>query len=94
LDDYVLLSEVGDMSACKKKYIGDSLEYACKFWTRHLISSPSSGSLVIEVQREIYDFFEKHVLYWIEVLSILGHLGGAVYALNDIRKWYASVSFP
>ena len=33
MDDYVILSEVKDISTRRKDYIGDALEYACQFWT-------------------------------------------------------------
>jgi len=92
LEDYAFLKEVKDLDAFKKTDIGSSLEYACRFWTKHLASIPGNGPHTKQVQDEIEDVFTKNVLHWIEVLSILGHLGAAVYAINDIRQWYASVS--
>ena len=49
LGDKAVLSEVGDLSAQKKDYIGDTLEYACKFWTKYLLEIPSTDSHVKEV---------------------------------------------
>ena len=92
LDDYAVLSEVEDISALKKTCIGDSLEYACKFWTKHLANIPSNGPHVGRVQGAIEEFFTKRLLCWVEVLSITGCLGAAVYAVNDIRQWLISVS--
>ena len=92
LDDYTILSEVKDLSACQKDHIGDALEYACCFWTKHLLGIPSSGPNVEEVQKVIDDFFTTHLLFWIEVLSLTGNLKIGVYALNDIQQWYALVS--
>ena len=92
LDNYVVLSKVEDLTTLRETYIGSSLEYACRFWTRHLDSVPGHGPRVRRIQEAIEDFFTKQLLCWIEVLSIAGHLGVAVYAINEIRQWHASVS--
>ena len=92
LDDYAVLSEVKDISTYKKDHIGDALEYACHFWTKHLVEIPSSSPIVGEVQRAIDQFFTTHLLHWIEVLVLTRGLGAGVYAINDIEQWHVSVS--
>ena len=93
LDDYAVLSEVEDLPARREVCIGGSLEYACRFWTRHLANVPSDGPSSKRVKEVVEEFLTKRLLYWIEVLSIVGHLGVAVYAINNIREWYTSVSY-
>jgi hypothetical protein len=92
LDDYAILSEVKDLSTRKKDHIGDALEYACQFWTKHLLGVPSDSPCVQEVQGAIDQFFTTHFLYWIEVLVLVGNLDVGVYAINDIEQWYTGVS--
>ena len=92
LDDYAILSKVGDISALQKVYIGDSLEYACRFWTKHLLEIPGSSPYVEDIQREIDQFFTTHLPYWIEVLILTRNLDIGVYAMNDVEKWCSSVS--
>ena len=92
LDDHAVLSEVKDLSAQKKDYIGDALEYACQFWTAHLLGIPSTSSHVKEIQKAVDTFFTTHLLYWIEVLALIGNLEVGVHAINDIEQWYALVS--
>ena len=92
LDDHVVLSEVEDISACWRDHIGDALEYACHFWAKHLMEIPSSGPHVEEVQTAIDKFFTSCLLFWIEVLSLMKNLNVGIYALNDIQRWYTSVS--
>jgi len=92
LGDYAVLSEVMDLSTRKKDHIGEALEYACQFWSKHLLMVPSSGSHVGEVQKAFEEFFTRHLLYWIEVLALTENLGVGVHALNDIEQWYALVS--
>ena len=92
LDDYTTLSEVPDLSNLRKDCIGDALEYACCFWTKHLLRIPGSGPGIEEVQEAIEKFFTTGLLFWIEVLILLGKLDIGIYALNDIQQWYTLVS--
>ena len=92
LGDYVILSEVEDLADCRKDHIGDALEYACCFWTKHLLRTPSSGHSIREVQEAIDQFFTTCLLFWIEVLGLMEKLDIGVHALNDIQQWYTLVS--
>ena len=92
LDDHAVLSEVKDLSAQKKDHIGDALEYACRFWTKHLLGIPGTSSHVQEVQEAIETFFMTCLPYWIEVLALTRNLGVGVYAMSDVEQWYALVS--
>jgi hypothetical protein len=91
LDDYAVLSEVQDLSSQKQAYIGDALEYACRFWTKHLLEIPNSSPCAEDVQKAIDKFFTVHLLHWIEVLALTGNLGVGVYAMSDIEQWYSLV---
>ena len=93
LDDYAVLGEIDDLTTRVETCIGVSLEYACRFWTRHLASVPGDGPHAKRVEEAIGEFFTKCLLYWIEVLSLVGHLGVAVYAISEIRQWYISVGY-
>ena len=92
LDDYVSLSDVEDLPACRTAHIGAALEYACCFWTTHLVKIPVSSPDIEEVQKAISRFFKKHLLFWIEVLSLMGKLDAGVHGLNDMQQWYVLVS--
>ena len=91
LDDHVFLEKVGDLSARKAAYIGDTLEYACWFWTSHLMKTTISLG-VEEVHEAIDKFFTSCFLFWIEILSLTGNLGAGIYGLNEVQKWYTLVS--
>ena len=92
LDDYVILNRAKDLSTHWKFYIGDALEYACQFWTKHLLSVPRNNPCVQEVQEAIDQFFTIHLLHWIEVLVLVGNLNAGICAINDIGQWYLGVS--
>ena len=93
LDDYAVLTEVDDLSVRRETCIGSSLEYACRFWARHLASVPGDGTNIERVRGAIDEFFGKRLLCWVEVLSIVGHLGLAMHVINNVRQWYVSVSY-
>ena len=93
LDDYAVLSYGDDLSSQRKKHIGDALEYACQFWTKHLVKSPVSGCDTEKVQKAVDKFFTTHFLSWVEVLIIMRNLNIGVHSINDIQQWYASVSY-
>jgi len=92
LDDHAVLSEVKDLSDRQKAHIGDALEYACCFWTKHLLEVPGNSSCVEEVQKAIDNFFTTHLLVWIEVLALTRNLGVGVHAINDVEQWCNLVS--
>ena len=93
LDDHTVLTKVANASSFRKEYIGDALEYACQFWTKHLVEIPSSNSDIEEVHRAIDKFFKSCLLFWIEVLIVMGSLGTSVHAINNVQQWYISVSY-
>jgi len=94
LDDHTILSKVGDLATQRATCIGDSLEYACCFWTKHLAEVSGRRNCVEEVQRAINGFFPTGFLFWVEVLVLMGKLDIGVYALNDIQQWCVLVSHP
>jgi len=93
LDDHAVLSEIKDLPTQRATHVGDALEYACCFWTKHLARVSSSSSGVEEVCVAINTFFETELLFWIEVLVLMGKLDIGIYALNDIQQWCILVSF-
>jgi len=92
LDYYAILSDVEDLSGCRKDHIGDTLEYACCFWTKQLLCISGSCPGIEEAQEAIDKFFTTCLLFWIEVLSLMGKLDIGVHALNDVQQWYTWVS--
>ena len=92
LDDYTPLDKVEDLPTRRKAQIGDALEYACQFWTKHLVEIPNNSHNIKKVCKAVEEFFTTHFLFWIEVLIIMGRLDIGVYAINNIQQWYISVS--
>jgi len=93
LEDHAVLSDINGLPAQRRKYIGNALEYACHFWTKHLVRSASKNPDAEKVREAIDKFFMTHLLSWIEVLIIMGNLDVGVHSINDIQQWYNSVSY-
>ena len=92
LDDYAVLNDIKDLPDRRSACIGTALHYACTFWAKHLTKVPSGDSKVGEVKKSVDDFFNTNLLFWFEVLSLTRNLDVGIYAINDIRQWYISVS--
>ena len=84
LPETVKNSEVDDLHERTGKYISHALQYACKSWHNHLISRDTL--YVPKVVSALCHFLEKKVLFWLEVLSVLGALRDAVDALKVAVK--------
>ena len=93
LDDCTVLSNIQDLPTLRIPYIGNTLDYACHFWTKHLAKVSDISDGVEEVHQAINNFFSTGFLYWVEVLAHTGSLDISIYGLNDIEQWYMLVSY-
>lgn len=88
IPDYVLNSEVEDLSMKIRARIGEPLGYACRSWYKHLVLADRQTQAVASVLRQ---FLEDKFLFWLEVLSLLGAAGNAARALDAATKWLSEV---
>ena len=92
LDDDSDLREIENLPALRATYIGDALEYACRFWASHLSKVSTGSHDSQEVYKAIDKFFTTNLLFWIEVLVLTKNLDIGVYALNNVDQWHMLVS--
>ncbi|KAF9779596.1 hypothetical protein BJ322DRAFT_1221434 [Thelephora terrestris] len=90
LPEAVNNSQVEDLQERADKYISQGLQYACRFWHKHLVNEPTTKR--DEITSALYCFLEKKFLYWLEVLSVLGALRNAVDALKFVGEWSEDTS--
>jgi hypothetical protein len=74
-----------------KENISDALQYSSLYWSNHLCFTPDTG------ERRVWDklrkFFEgPYVLFWVEVLSIMGMLRFGIASLRELTSKLAKVS--
>ncbi|KAF9645962.1 WD40 repeat-like protein [Thelephora ganbajun] len=89
LPDYSLNSEVEDLETRISDRISDALRYACRSWHSHLTKTEGDATGVIFHLRV---FLEEKFLAWLEVVSVLGVVGGAIVALEQLIVWLHEIS--
>ena len=85
LPEAVKNSEVNDLQERIEQYISHPLRYACKSWHKHLADKNTTHTP--KITSALHHFLEKKFLFWLEVLSVLGVVKGAVDALEVAVKW-------
>ncbi|KAG8888572.1 hypothetical protein FRB98_007437, partial [Tulasnella sp. 332] len=75
------------LSAKIEEYISPALAYACLYWTDHLSEARTDSKESLEVDSLVEHFVEQKILYWIEVLSLLGKTKEAVILLRSADTW-------
>ena len=90
LPDYTLNSEVEDLEERINGRISVALRYACQSWHNHLTKTRGE---VTDVIPHLRVFLEENFLAWLEVVSVLGVVRGAVTALERLIHWLQEVCF-
>ena len=90
LPEYTLNSEVEDLQTRVESNISVALQYACQSWHHHL---PETGEDVPDIISSLGVFLKEKFLAWLEVVSVLGAVRGAVAALARLAPWLQKVRF-
>ncbi|KAK7001114.1 hypothetical protein R3P38DRAFT_3612589 [Favolaschia claudopus] len=80
---HVKNSDIFDLADRIRQDIPDDLAYAAQHWAYHLCAVDSSDEVLFELDK----FFQNSFLHWLEVLSLLGHVGGASEAMAAAEKF-------
>ncbi|PSS03508.1 hypothetical protein PHLCEN_2v3989, partial [Hermanssonia centrifuga] len=79
---YLLNDEIPDLQKRIDENIPSHLSYSCRFWARHLDIASTNGRIANpDVRRLLKAFVDENILFWLEVLSILGGVSPASPAL-------------
>ena len=67
----------------QKRIIPEAISYACVFWIEHvcLISTIED-----DVLNKIYNFLDKHLLHWMEVMAILECHDHTIRSIDNLMK--------
>jgi len=65
----------------KGKFLPTHVQYACRYWIDHLTRS----DLDLSENGQVYGFFGKHFLHWLESLSLMGSMPKGVASLTDLQ---------
>jgi len=90
LPDYALNSEVKDLETRIDDRINATLRYACLSWHNHLTRTEEC---IADVVSHLRTFLEQKFLAWLEVVSVIRAVGGAVAGLERLMAWLLEVRF-
>ncbi|KAF9784576.1 hypothetical protein BJ322DRAFT_980074, partial [Thelephora terrestris] len=88
IPDYSLNSDMEGLRSLGETTLGGALVYACRSWYNHLVTTEH---LVPDVLSALRRFLEENLLFWLEVLSVLGVVGDAARALTATMQWLNEV---
>ena len=87
LPDAVANHEVEDLQKRTEQYIDHALQYACESWHRHIVNLHTMPAHKVEIIPILHKFLEEKLLFWLEILSVLGTTRHAVDALEVAAGW-------
>ena len=87
LPDGVANSDVSDLKDRVERYTNPALRYACRSWHRHLVDRDTASVDRPEIISALHLFLERKLLFWLEVVSVLGAAREAVDALQATTNW-------
>jgi hypothetical protein len=90
LPEYALNSDVKDLPARVNSQVSIALQYACQSWRNHISEARVD---ITDIISNLRVFLEEKFLAWLEVVSALGDVGGAVVALEGLMGWLEEVRF-
>jgi hypothetical protein len=64
-----------------RQYLPPELQYSCRYWVQHLKKSQALSSVIEDVRQ----FLQKHLLHWVEAMSLLGLISEVVGMLDLLR---------
>ena len=61
------------------------IAYACEYWVEHLQAGRHACSDVVADEGKVHGFFQKHLLHWLEAMSLLQKMSEAILALQKLE---------
>jgi len=58
------------------------LQYACRYWVGHLEQSKKA----LKHQNDVHMFLRKHLLHWLEAMSLLGRMTEAIATITTLQS--------
>jgi len=90
-DSRLANADVKGLASRIKENITDALQYSSLYWSNHLCFTPDTD------EKRVWDMLRKffegpYVLYWVEVLSLMGKLGIGAPRLRELTSKLIKVS--
>lgn len=92
LPPFVMNQDIQDPLRLLDVELGSGPRYACKFWSSHLLLSPTSGEHRDCLIASTSQFFKSSVFPWMEIMSLEGRLEDVIHSVNIVLDWLSKVS--
>jgi len=80
---YVVHDEIRDLKKRVDDIISMHLQYACRFWTDHIVECDFD----VEIAQEVEQFTTNQFLYWLEVMSLVRRVNRVTPGLRSVIAW-------
>ena len=91
LPSFVMNQDIPNLPQLLEDRLGCAVQYACRYWARHLGLSPKSGDYVHQVTISVTEVL-KNPLPWIEVMSLENCLEEGIHSMHSVLDWLVKVS--
>ena len=62
--------------------LSPEVQYACIHWVQHLLK----GDVQLQDNSQVHEFLQKHLLHWLESMSLIKETSKGVHALNSLES--------
>ena len=83
-------SEVDGLDDRIKERVNDVLSYSTRYWGHHLAKAQSNDS-ENRLLESLVEFLDNKLLFWIEVMNLIGSKGRCIPQLRDAVGWLQKV---
>ena len=91
LPPFTMNQDVPNLPHLVENKLGSAMQYACRYWARHLTLSPTSGNNTQKLTVSVAEMFGS-ALPWIEVMSLENHLQEVIHSMHSLLDWLGKVS--
>jgi hypothetical protein len=83
-DPSLLNTEIEDLSQKLDRYVSGGLRYSCRSFAHHIARASDANEMLIAALDE---FVHKHLLQWMETMSLLSEISKAEECLHVLSGW-------
>ena len=76
--------KIPNLTSRLEEYVPEELAYSCQFWPEHVEHALKQDPELLRLFRE---FCDKHILHWMEVMSLKAETRSAIMAVRNAQKW-------
>jgi len=80
---HVVHDEIPDLKKRIDDNISMHLQYACHFWTDHIVECDFD----VEIAQEVEQIMTNQFLYWVEVMSLVRRANRVTPGLRSVIAW-------